>query len=314
MLRYTIRLFGPEEQPVLLSGTLLAAFFASLDTATKGAVRLRLDGRSFARGTQPAWLSRASFYRLEGVDTNNSTFQLSAPSLEETVAAKTPQYELIASDDSHKTGLTLFAESLRDALSGTPHADTYDAPLLKAFQRFEGVFNAGVVGVELRNSNPVSPKIEFVPQDLKAFTALRPKKFEPRYVKIAGKLEMIRFSDSAFALQLANGTIVRGIFASGAPHPLDEFFGKPVVVSGAALFRPSGSLLRIDAEQVDLANEADQVLWAAIPRSEDPLLGPRGPLEFSKAGPGVADPFGRWPRELSEEDAGEFVTLLSEVR
>jgi hypothetical protein len=272
-----------------------------------------LDGRSFAKGTQPGWLSRASFYRLEGVDTDKSTFQLSAPSLEETVAAKTPQYELIAPDDSHKTGLTLFAEGLRDALTGALQADTYDGPLLKAFQKFEGVFNAGVVGVELRNSDPASPRIELVPQDLKAFTSLRPKKFKPQNVKVAGKLEMIRHSDSAFALQLGNGSIVRGIFATGAPHPLDEFFGRPVVVSGLALFRPSGSLLRVDAEQVDLANESDQALWAAMPRSEETLFGKRGILESQSTKP-VTDPLGKWPRELSEEDAQEFVTLLSEVR
>lgn len=309
---YTVRLIGAEDHRVRLSGPLLADIFATLSRGSRGAVRLRLDGRSFAGGTPPAWLSRASLFELEGIDAERSLLFLSAQPLSEALPRGTPHHDLIMDDDLPKTGLTLMTESLQDALRQEEQSDTYDAGLLRAFgDGFKHVFNHGLVGLQVSNGAAGSPFIDLAPESVETFEALEPASHEPQFVRLAGTLDTIRNSDRAFVLSLASGAKVRGILADPA-QPLARFFGKEAVISGQALFRPSGALARIEAARIDPANDADMRIWTTMPRplemryrQRDATDEPQGPRS------GVNAMFGQWPRTLTDQEHSAALDFLA---
>ena len=93
-----------------------------------------------------------------------------------------------------------------------------------------------------------------------------------QHVRVAGKLDVLRLSDRMFTLILASGARVRGVVAGHGVDlsALGELWGQDVVVTGVAKFRPSGSVLRIEAERIERANDRDLSLWSAEPR---PIFG-----------------------------------------
>lgn len=298
MPKYTLKLLGPESSIVPLSGSLVAGLFEALDRGARGAVRLRLEGRSSAHGTQPSWLPRASFFKLEGLTPDHSGFELAAPALSAAIPKNSPQYDFIGDEDADKTSLTLFSEGLRDAIAGREDSDTFDASLLKAFRQLDDVFGQGVVSLELRNSNPAAVPLEVSLGDLSILDTLKPVTPAPQQVRIAGKVDAIRHSDRALGLILATGVLVRGIVEGAAVADLPGFFGKDAVVSGSAIFRPSGALLRVEVTRLDPATDADRALFGSLPRPHGAPLNLRDIRQTQGPRSGVAAMIGGWPKPV----------------
>jgi hypothetical protein len=105
---------------------------------------------------------------------------------------------------------------------------------------------------------------------------------------------------------------VRGVVTSDAIDldRLGQLWGKPVRVHGVAKFRPSGALLRVDAEQIEPA-EGDVSLWSRLPR---PILTPmelRIPARAQGPRSGVSAIFGKWPGDETEDEILEALDELS---
>src|SRR5690606_12691680 len=82
-------------------------------------------------------------------------------------------------------------------------------------------------------------------------------------------------------------------------------------VSGLVRYRPSGAVLRIEAEHLAPATEEDAAAWSKLPgaleAAEDvrSLWRPQGPRS------GLAKIFGRWPGEETDEEIERFLAELS---
>jgi hypothetical protein len=121
---------------------------------------------------------------------------------------------------------------------------------------------------------------------------------------------MIRDSTQSFALQLDDGAQVGGAVLSGDMSPLPALFRKRVVVHGAAIYRPSGRLLRLDAERIEDGQGAPS-FWSNVP---GPLVGRQDLRQPARAEPqksGVAAFFGQLPRDESDEEVFEALKELS---
>jgi hypothetical protein len=79
-----------------------------------------------------------------------------------------------------------------------------------------------------------------------------------RRVKVFGKLDMVRASIQRFALLLPNGEEAQGVFTVGDNCDFQGLLAKPIVVFGKAVYRPSGRLLRIDADKIAAGSDVDQ--------------------------------------------------------
>lgn len=128
---------------------------------------------------------------------------------------------------------------------------------------------------------------------------------------VAGQLDTIRYSDRAFTLVLQSGEGLRGIATESVePGDLARLFGQPALVTGLAKFRPSGKVLRVEAERIEPA-PGDITVWSTMPRplaatiEPSRLRAPTGPKS------GVAAIFGQWPGDESDEQIRAALEELS---
>lgn len=87
-----------------------------------------------------------------------------------------------------------------------------------------------------------------------------------------------------------------------------KHFGQEITVFGKAIYRPSGSLLRLDAEEI-LDTTEGRVAFSSIPEALSKPFRTERKLQTGKTG--VAAFFGTWP---GEETDGELLTALGELR
>jgi hypothetical protein len=107
-----------------------------------------------------------------------------------------------------------------------------------------------------------------------------------------------------------SGESIRGVLADDDAQMLPAIWGRDAVVTGVAHFRPSGALLRIDAEHIEPGGERDLRLWSSVPR---PLFGsgeaPAAPRSQTSRS-GIAAIFGQWPGDETDE---ELLAMLEEI-
>ena len=103
---------------------------------------------------------------------------------------------------------------------------------------------------------------------------------------------MLRHSTRAFALKLDSGDELRGVLVDGDVSQARALFGKRVSVQGAAIFRASGRLLRLDGRAIVPCTE-NTAFWSKLPQAKAPRANQR-PVASVTAGSGVNAFFGRW--------------------
>ncbi|HEV3050298.1 MAG TPA: hypothetical protein VGX50_08330 [Longimicrobium sp.] len=311
MLNYTLLLHGLRSTGEGLPGALLRDLLDAVDRGAKGAVRLRLEGRSSAKGGfPPAWVNDAAAFRMTGFHRGTPGVELRIPTLLEALPQRFAQADLFPPVDSTDSALTLMGRSLGEALSGNEESDAYDPPLLRSFEEFREVFRHGVEAVEIRNGRVDSPFLTVTPEGIRTVQRLHRQTPRSQRVRVAGKVDAIRHSDRAFTLILESGEQIRGVLAEGEPEVLAPFFGRVAVVSGVAQFRPSGSLLRVDADLLEAGTDQDLELWSETPR---PLFGPTDDRDLRRpqgARSGINALIGTWPGDETDD---EIFAMLEEM-
>lgn len=127
-------------------------------------------------------------------------------------------------------------------------------------------------------------------------------------VRIAGTLGPVDPVDHSFTLVLEPDEALCGSAEILPLEPLNRLVGKTVMVYGIGRFRRSGSLLRIDAEGIELA-QGDVSFWSRIPR---PIFSDRKTPASSALKPGSSwtSVIGQWPGTESDE---EVLAALEEL-
>ncbi|WP_437713501.1 hypothetical protein WMF45_47045 [Sorangium sp. So ce448] len=299
--RHVIRFTG--EEVATQRGPFLRDLLDILVDGAQQATRLRIDGRSTAPGTPPAWLEDAAAFDVEQIQEREII--LRAPSLADALSHRSRQLDLFAAADPSRSCLDYLEDSLDDALAGREDSDRYDRSLMATLEGLGRLFRHGVDSMELVNGRT----LRIDPGGVEAIRALRQRTPEDRRVVIGGKLDAIRHGDRSFTLVLTSGETLRGLAAESMdPADLARLFGQLAIVSGIAKFRPSGKVLRVEAERIDPAT-GDVAAWSTMPRPLDLPVHlhrfhvPQGP------GSGVAAILGAIPMDDTEE---EFQAALEE--
>lgn len=309
MITRRIRLSGPGARGVRIAGGLLRDLLDVLVDGCQQAVRLRVEGRSTAQGKPPVWLARAAAFDIVALKEGSTVLVIEAPSLIEAAPERFRQGDLFPFVDSARSCLDLLEDSLRDAVEGKSESDAYDDGLVKTFEEFSRVLGHEVEVVELMDGGPLRVDLPAVETCRRLRTSTPPD----QQVRVAGKLDVLRHSDRMFTLILESGVQVRGVVAGDGIDlaTLGALWGRLALVSGVAKFRPSGSVLRIDAERIERADDHDLSLWGELPA---PILGtlndrllhqPQGPRS------GVSAIFGQLRDGESDEDVIEALDRFS---
>lgn len=119
--------------------------------------------------------------------------------------------------------------------------------------------------------------------------------------------DTISASRSDVILKLKDGTKVPARMEDHDPDALRALFGKAVVVSGMAHYRPSGRLLMVDVESIGEPGAGDHLFEVApVARRRLPVATPVAQDDSS----GVSAFFGTWPGEESEDELLEALQAI----
>jgi hypothetical protein len=282
---------------------------AVLDLAPR-AVAMAFRRRS--GGNRPNWLKAATDFRFIGHDGDDATdLHFEAPIFGEAAPGEYEQGEFWPTKPAPEdTGFEILADVVRDLMSGNRDSDRFDRPLLKhvieLHQPFHQMFRSMEIGGQ-RAPLGSAPKLSAASvATARTFYDTTPGS---RRVKVFGKLDMVRASTQRFAFILPSGEEAQGILREGDICDFQGLLSKPIVVFGRAVYRPSGRLLRVDADKIGAGSDADQ-FFGTIPHGipAQPIVG-KTPATAGKGG--VNAIFGKWPGAESDEQVAEALRRLS---
>lgn len=304
---HTDQPFG-RQVPLSLSSGILR----NLQATTKPCVRMAFEGTSTSVGAPPAWLERAVDVRTLGFSERegNTILHLSAPELGEAAPKLFEQQSLFPGlASSNDTALDLVGKTVREVRREDPTSDFYDRSLLKRIGGWRRIFERELSSLDFPSSERTG--ISKVPLDLTVVASaqsLSDRTPVPRQVRIVGNLDMVRHSTRAFELILSSGAAVRGILVDGATEDLKQYFGREVTLLGKAIYRPSGTLLRLDASAI-LPTSVGKSAFSEIPLPFSSSLRAERKLQSTKSG--ISAFFGSWPGDETDD---ELLEALAEIR
>jgi hypothetical protein len=209
------------------------------------ATRLRVDGRSTASGSPPKWLESASSFELGAIRADAIVLQ-SRPL--QTALVQLQVSHMFSDFDPGRSCLDLFEDSLDDALSGREESDRYDRHLMETIEGLGRLFRYGIKRIAVINGRTLNVDAHAI----ELIKSLRTRMPDDRKLKIPGVLEQVEPSNRTFVLRSDTGQRLWGIASPGASREasLTEVASMPVIVEGIAKYRPSGTILRIEAERI----------------------------------------------------------------
>ena len=216
---------------------------------------------SRALGRVPASLKAAAdvrFVGLEGVDDTATLLHFKVPRFG-SAARELFQQQRLWDDGPREdeTAFELFGAALNDVAARRENSDRFDPGMLHSISRYRRVLRLGVDRITLPDTQLADPsrmdaQIVRAAADLAAITP------SARRVRVAGRLDLMGASQGVLKLEVRQGEFITAIWEGEATvDSLKDFFNRDVVVEGQGVFRPSGTLLRIDADAIVSASSRD---------------------------------------------------------
>jgi hypothetical protein len=291
----------------------LGCLLGFIPHAVRQSVRMAIEGRSRAKGKRPDWLRAAADIRFLGHEGTDATIlHFEAPTLGEAAPRLYAQQELWPTKPAPSdTGFDLLGDVFKDVAAQNADSERFDRQLLDEIFGLRHVLNGtfremAVAGV--RHSGPqavvVTPSVVQIARSLYTNTPV------PQQVRIAGKLDMLRASTQSFGVILDDGQEIRGVLTEGDVEQISPFLNRRVLVLGKAIYRPSGRLLRVDAEEVVEAS-GEERFFSTIPKPVWKMFDLRDTVREQQHKLGIAAVIGKWPGDETDEQIEEALKELS---
>ncbi len=262
---YNVALSGHSSGADTLSRRAVGQTLLAMRTLVKQSVQMVFRWQSTLRGKRPRWLLEASDVALIDVVGGEQTIlSFDAPTLGDVAPSLFEHGEFAGTNrpNPEDTGFDVFADVIRDVQQANTESDRFDARLLAELWVARLIFDGSFSELALTGRREPA----FInPATLVTAKLLHDKTSQPQPAIIIGKLDMIRDSTHTFALTIDNGQEVCGTLADKQVGTLTNLFKQRVAISGRAVFRASGQLLRIDADSVRVAAPSDE-FFAKVPR------------------------------------------------
>ncbi|MCX7014443.1 MAG: hypothetical protein NTW86_18155 [Candidatus Sumerlaeota bacterium] len=311
---YDIELRGPKVSKGRKSPDAIGSTLKWFELTTVYAVSVAFRFCSRMRGRRPDWLAAASAVNFTGLSNGGESTRLyfEAPLLGEAAADLYAQREMFEEirPGEQETAFDLLARVVVDIRRQAQDSARFDSMLLRQFEVFKNAARWGLESLALEGESLPDDHPFLVDREICEFAEnLHQGTPRPRRARIAGTLDMIRASDGAFSLILKSGEMVHGVMDEERREALRKHWQRYVKVEGKAVFRPSGSLLCLEAEDIAPATESDD-FFATVPRGIPTRLDMRALRQPQTPRSGMARFFGCWPGDETEE---EILAALEEI-
>ncbi|MFT3829385.1 MAG: hypothetical protein QM691_06720 [Opitutaceae bacterium] len=293
---------------------LIGPLLTHLPAALQDAVRMGFLHSSRAKGRISTALKAAAQVRFASIDAAGDTATLltfrvprfgdAAPQLFE----QGRMWDDGPSEDS--TAFDLFGAAIRDVAERRENSVHFDEPLLRRLVSYDPLLKHGISRISLEMSaGDERPAID--QQVIATARELSRKTPAARRVRIAGRLDLMGASQGVLKLHLRPGQVVTALWSGVAPlEQYHEFFNREVVLEGSGVFRPSGSLLRLDADALVPATQQDE-FFREMPNAT-PL---RDYQHLARQRTGEGSAFARLHGSVpAEESDEEFLAALETLR
>jgi len=314
LVEQTLRLHSADDFGVRLPPQHVGHLFVELPKAIRQSVSMAVQNRSSTKGRGPEWLKRAADIRfIDHRSDDGVSLRFEAARLGDAAPELFEQQSLFPElmPDANATGFDMFAEVLADIRAGEKDSQHFDTTLLRSVGRFQKIFNKGpFTGIEFSNQTKGGRPIELTAELVASAKSLCSMTPVPQRVRLVGELDGIEASTQRFSLVLDTGEKVSGVIGDAQMDQMQCLWRNRVLVLGSAVYRPSGRLLRIEADEVR-DGKAEPSLFSRLPVSRHDRLDtsklkkPQGPRS------GMAAIAGAWPGEESDEEIEAALEQLS---
>ena len=293
---------------------LIGPLLTHLPDALQDSVRMGFLHSSRAKGRIATALKAAAQVRFAGIDADGDsatilTFQVprfgdAAPQLFE----QGKMWDDGPSEDS--TAFDLLGAAIRDVSNRRENSTHFDEPLLRRLGAYDLLLKRGISRISLETI-PGDDRPAIDQQVVATARELSHKTPAARRVRIAGRLDLMGASQGVLKLHLRPGQVVTALWSGVAPlEQFHEYFNREVVLEGSGVFRPSGSLLRLDADVLVPATQQDE-FFREMPNAT-PL---RDYQHLARQRPGESSAFARLHGSVpAEESDEEFLAALETLR
>jgi hypothetical protein len=306
----TITLISDQHYGCRLPSEALGNTLKAIPEAVERSISMAFLGRSTFRGSRPAWLLAAADIRfVDHLGDDASTLVFEVPRLGDAASQLYRYQEFFWSrhpgpDD---TGFDL----LGDVDNRNEDSNRYDPPLLRRLAAFRTVLDRTfdemrIVGHRYTAERPARLTRETVTNAQELYS----RSLMPQRARIAGTLDMIRASTQAFTLKLDDGQEVQGVLAEGNFGALKDLLRQPVLVLGWVVYRASGHVLRIEADEIHPATARDR-FFATLPKPRRRRFNLRNVLREQGHKRGVEAILGQWPGNETDDAIEQALEEIS---
>ena len=314
LLERTFELRGPEGLGAKPRPELIGPVFTHLHDTLQDAVRMGFLHSSRARGRIPACLKAAAEVHFSGHSTNNNGATLlhfEVPAFG-AVAGELFDQKLLWEDGPtrEQTAFELLGAALSDVRKRRRESNRFDRGMLQRVSSYRRILRRGIDRIGLPDTDlPDAGEIDQLA--VEAASELSAATPTPRRVRVTGRLDLMAAKQAVLKLDIKAGVFVTAVWEGVQPvEALKDFFNRDVVIESAGVFRPSGSLLRVDADAITLAGAQDEFfrqLPTAMSTPDYQVITRLRPAEKSPKGKIL----GSIPAEESDEEFAAAVAAFS---
>jgi hypothetical protein len=300
---------GAKPRPEIIGPVL-----SSLQHTLQDAVRMGFLHSSHAPGRVPSVLRAAADVRFLGHAADGetaTTLRFEVPTFGSAAAELFRQKRLWEDGPQEdETAFELLGSALIDVSDRRAESNRFDKPLLGRIGKYKRTLESGVARIGLPDAR-VARSVGIDAGLVQTALALHDVTPNPRRVRVTGRLDLMGASQGVLKLDLRPGEQISALWAGVAPiDSLRELFNKDVVLEGVGVFRPSGSLLRVDADAVVSATQQDEFF-----RKAPFAVAERQYSQLARLKPGDASAYARLRGLIpAEESDDEFIAALESLR
>lgn len=276
------------------------------------AVRMGFLHSSHARGRIPLCLKQAADVRFIGhtAGRDDSTIlRFEVPEFGSVAEELFEQGQLWDSGPKpEQTAFDLLAGSLHDVRQMKKNSERFDHALLRRFANYRRLLRRGLTSIVLPDDHRAEESIDAPLSE--AAESLFLETPPARRVRMCGRLDSLTVSRHVLGLYLEDGTAVTAVWTNEGFVDLANFLDKQIVIEGLAEFRPSGTLLRVDADAIRDASAGDSS-FSTIPLPEIHHNYQKAAATVRPGQKPYASIFGLIPGEESDEAFAAAVAELS---
>jgi hypothetical protein len=270
LVERTFELRGTEGLGAKPRPELIGPVLSKVQDTLLASVRMGFLHSSRTRGRVPAALRRAADVRYlghEGSANDSTILRFEVPQFGSVAEELFAQGQLWDTGPKpEQTAFDLLSASLHDIRLMARDSERYDHAMLGQFAGYRRLLRDGLNSIVL--PDPKSHDTEAIdePLSVAASTLFRATP-DARRVRICGRLDALGVSRKVLGLVLEDAANVTAIWTLDGFVDLASFLDRQVVIEGMAEFRPSGTLLRVDADAIRIAGAGDSA-FSTLPNPE----------------------------------------------